>query len=217
MQAIATAEGIERAGLVFKLLTGLKQICNHPAQYLKQPGPLPGRSGKLAAFDELTDVILANGESMLVFTQYTQMATLLQHHLDTRGIRSLFLHGGVPVRRREEMVAEFQVGRAPVFLLSLKAGGTGLTLTRATHVLHYDRWWNPAVENQATDRAYRIGQDRPVQVHRLIAEGTLEDKIAALLESKRELAEAVAGSGERWISELSDGELSELISLRAVS
>jgi len=217
MQAIATAEGIERAGLVFKLLTGLKQICNHPAQYLKQPGPLPGRSGKLAAFDELTDVILANGESMLVFTQYTQMATLLQHHLDARGICSLFLHGGVPVRRREEMVAEFQAGRAPVFLLSLKAGGTGLTLTRATHVLHYDRWWNPAVEDQATDRAYRIGQDRPVQVHRLIAEGTLEDKIAALLESKRELAEAVVGSGERWISELSDGELSELVSLRAVS
>jgi hypothetical protein len=217
MQAIATAEGIERAGLVLKLLTGLKQICNHPAQYLKQPGPLPGRSGKLAAFDELTDVILANGESMLVFTQYTQMATLLQQHLDTRGIRSLFLHGGVPVRRREEMVAEFQAGRAPVFLLSLKAGGTGLTLTRATHVLHYDRWWNPAVEDQATDRAYRIGQDRPVQVHRLIAEGTLEDKIAALLESKRELAEAVVGSGERWISELSDGELSELVSLRAVS
>ena len=217
MQAIATAEGIERAGLVFKLLTGLKQICNHPAQYLKQSGPLPGRSGKLAAFDELTDVILANGESVLVFTQYTQMATLLQQHLDARGIRSLFLHGGVPVRRREEMVAEFQAGRAPVFLLSLKAGGTGLTLTRATHVLHYDRWWNPAVEDQATDRAYRIGQDRPVQVHRLIAEGTLEDKIAALLESKRELAEAVVGSGERWISELSDGELSELVSLRAVS
>jgi len=217
MQAIATAEGIERAGLVFKLLTGLKQICNHPAQYLKQSGPLPGRSGKLAAFDELTDVILANGESMLVFTQYTQMATLLQQHLDARGIRSLFLHGGVPVRRREEMVAEFQAGAAPVFLLSLKAGGTGLTLTRATHVLHYDRWWNPAVEDQATDRAYRIGQDRPVQVHRLIAEGTLEDKIAALLEKKRDLADAVVGSGERWIAELSDDELTELVSLRAVS
>jgi hypothetical protein len=217
MQAIATAEGIERAGLVFKLLTGLKQICNHPAQYLKQSGPLPGRSGKLALFDELADVILAGGESMLVFTQYTQMATLLQQHLDARGIRSLFLHGGVPVRRREEMVAEFQAGGVPVFLLSLKAGGTGLTLTRATHVLHYDRWWNPAVEDQATDRAYRIGQDRPVQVHRLIAEGTLEDKIAALLEKKRDLADAVIGSGERWIAELSDSELTELVSLRAAS
>ena len=215
MEAIAAKEGIERAGLVFKLLTGLKQICNHPAQYLKQPGPLAGRSGKLAAFDELTDVILASGESMLVFTQYTQMATLLQQHLDARGIGSLFLHGGVPVRRREEMVAEFQAGMVPVFLLSLKAGGTGLTLTRATHVLHYDRWWNPAVEDQATDRAYRIGQDRPVQVHRLITEGTLEDRIAALLGKKRELAEAVIGSGEGWISELSDDQITELVSLRA--
>ena len=215
MQAIAAAEGIERAGLVFKLLTGLKQICNHPAQYLKQPGPLPGRSGKLDLFDELTDAILAGGESMLVFTQYTQMATLLQQHLDARGIGSLFLHGGVPVRRRDEMVAQFQAGGVPVFLLSLKAGGTGLTLTRATHVLHYDRWWNPAVEDQATDRAYRIGQDRPVQVHRLIAEGTLEDKIAALLDKKRDLADAVIGSGERWIAELSDDELTELVSLRA--
>ncbi len=217
MAAIATKQGIERAGLVFKLLTSLKQICNHPAHYLKQPGPLAGRSGKLAAFDELLDLIVAAGESMLVFTQYTQMATLLQQHLDARGIPSLFLHGGVPVRRREEMVEEFQAGKAPVFLLSLKAGGTGLTLTRASHVLHYDRWWNPAVEDQATDRAYRIGQDHPVQVHRLIAEGTLEDRIAALLEKKRELAEAVIGSGERWIAELSDNELSELVSLRAAS
>ncbi|HUZ34764.1 MAG TPA: DEAD/DEAH box helicase [Streptosporangiaceae bacterium] len=215
MEAIATKQGIERAGLVFKLLTSLKQICNHPAHYLKQPGPLAGRSGKLAAFDELLDVILAGGESMLVFTQYTQMATLLQEHLDGRGIGSLFLHGGIPVRRREEMVDEFQAGRVPVFLLSLKAGGTGLTLTRATHVLHYDRWWNPAVEDQATDRAYRIGQDRPVQVHRLIAEGTLEDKIASLLEKKRELADAVIGSGEGWIAELSNDELTELVSLRA--
>ena len=217
MEAIATKEGIERAGLVFKLLTGLKQICNHPAQYLKQPGPLAGRSGKLAAFDELTDVILAGGESMLVFTQYTQMATLLQQHCDARGIGSLFLHGGVPVRRREEMVAQFQAGKVPVFLLSLKAGGTGLTLTRATHVLHYDRWWNPAVEDQATDRAYRIGQDRPVQVHRLITEGTLEDRIAALLGKKRELAEAVIGSGEGWIAELSDDQITELVSLRAAT
>jgi hypothetical protein len=215
MEAIEKSEGIERAGLVFKLLTALKQICNHPAQYLKQPAPLEGRSGKLAAFDELTDIILASGESMLVFTQYTQMGALLQQHLDARGIGSLFLHGGVPVPRREEMVARFQAGDAPVFLLSLKAGGTGLTLTRATHVLHYDRWWNPAVEDQATDRAYRIGQDRPVQVHRLIAEGTLEDRIAALLETKRELADAVIGSGEGWISDLSDAELAELVSLRA--
>jgi SNF2-related domain/SNF2 Helicase protein/Helicase conserved C-terminal domain len=217
MEAIATKQGIERAGLVFKLLTALKQICNHPAQYLKQPGPLAGRSGKLAAFDELSDLILAGGESMLVFTQYTQMATLLQRHLDDRGIGSAFLHGGVPVPRREEMVARFQAGEVPVFLLSLRAGGTGLTLTQATHVLHYDRWWNPAVEDQATDRAYRIGQDRPVQVHRLIAEGTLEDRIATLLVTKRELADAVIGSGEGWLAELGDAELAELVSLRAAS
>jgi superfamily II DNA or RNA helicase len=218
MEAIATKDGIERAGLVFKLLTSLKQICNHPAHYLKQnAASLAGRSGKLAAFDDLVDVIVAAGDSMLVFTQYTEMAVLLQQHLDVRGIRSLFLHGGIPVRRREEMVEEFQAGRAPVFLLSLRAGGTGLTLTRATHVVHYDRWWNPAVEDQATDRAYRIGQDSPVQVHRLIAEGTLEDRIASLLEKKRELAEAVVGAGEGWITDLSDDELSELVSLRAAS
>jgi len=218
MAAIAEAEGIERAGLVFKLLTALKQICNHPAQYLKQGGvPHEGRSGKLAAFDELLDIILASGESMLVFTQFTQLAAILQEHLDRRGIDSLFLHGGTPVRRRDEMVEEFQAGKVPVFLLSLKAGGTGLTLTRATHVLHYDRWWNPAVEDQATDRAYRIGQDKPVQVHRLIAEGTLEDRIAELLEKKRDLAEAVVGSGEGWITELSDDELADLVSLRGAS
>ena len=191
---------------------------------LQPPGAVPEAArattrpfGKTGFVRRTDDVILAGGESMLVFTQYTQMATLLQQHLDARGIRSLFLHGGVPVQRREEMVAEFQAGGVPVFLLSLKAGGTGLTLTRATHVLHYDRWWNPAVEDQATDRAYRIGQDRPVQVHRLIAEGTLEDRIAALLEKKRDLADAVIGSGERWIAELSDSELTELVSLRAAS
>jgi SNF2 family DNA or RNA helicase len=217
MATIEQADGLERAGLVFKLLTALKQICNHPAQFLKQSGPLTGRSGKLAAFDELSDIITSEGDSMLVFTQYTQMGTLLQQHLDARGIRSLFLHGRTPVRRREEMVDEFQRGRTPVFLLSLKAGGTGLTLTRATHVLHYDRWWNPAVEDQATDRAYRIGQDRTVQVHRLIAEGTLEDRIAALLEKKRDLADAVVGSGEQWITELSNEELTDLVSLRAAA
>ncbi len=217
LEQIATKQGIERSGLVFKLLTALKQICNHPAHYLKQATPLGGRSGKLSAFDDLTEVILAGGESMLVFTQYTAMGTMLQQHLHQRGVPSLFLHGGIPVRRREEMVADFQAGRAPVFVLSLKAGGTGLTLTRATHVIHYDRWWNPAVEDQATDRAYRIGQDRPVQVHRLITEGTLEDRIAALIDKKRELANAVISSGEGWIAELSDAELGDLVSLRRIT
>jgi SNF2 family DNA or RNA helicase len=221
LDAIATTTGIERAGLVFKMLTGLKQICNHPEQYLKQhpsrPGALTGRSGKLAAFDEITESVLDAGESMLVFTQYRQMGELLQRHLDAAGIPSLFLHGSLPVSGRERMVQRFQAGDVPVFVLSLKAGGTGLTLTRATHVVHYDRWWNPAVEDQASDRAYRIGQDRPVQIHRLIAEGTLEDRIAELLESKRELADAVVGSGEGWITELSDDELGDLVRLRVVS
>jgi SNF2 family DNA or RNA helicase len=133
------------------------------------------------------------------------MARLLEAHLRQRGVESLFLHGGLPAPRRDQMVAQFQ------------AGGVGLNLTRATHVLHYDRWWNPAVEDQATDRAHRIGQDRPGQVHRLVTEGTVEDRIAALLASKRELAEAVVGGGEGWISELSDTELAELVSLRTVA
>src|SRR5258708_39044908 len=139
MEAMEAAEGIERAGLVFKLLTALRQICNHPGKYLKQNVPLAGRSGKLAAFDELLDVILAGGESRLVFAQYTQMATLLQQHLDARGIPSLFLHGGVPGRRREELVEEFQAGRGPGVLLSPKAGGPGLTPPRPTHRLHPGR------------------------------------------------------------------------------
>jgi SNF2 family DNA or RNA helicase len=217
LEEIRSAEGMARRGLVLKLLTALKQVCNHPAHYLKQPGPLPGRSGKLAALDELLDVILDEGDGALVFTQYVAMARLLEAHLRQRGVESLFLHGGLPAPRRDEMVAQFQAGRASVFLLSLKAGGVGLNLTRATHVLHYDRWWNPAVEDQATDRAHRIGQDRPVQVHRLVTEGTVEDRIAALLASKRELAEAVVGGGEGWISELSDTELAELVSLRTAA
>jgi len=214
MEVIRHSEGIARRGLVLKLLTALKQVCNHPAQYLHQRGPLKGRSGKLAALDELLEIIIAEGESVLVFTQYVAMARLLESHLTERGVTSLFLHGGVAARGRDRMVAEFQQGVAPVFLLSLKAGGVGLNLTRATHVIHYDRWWNPAVEDQATDRAYRIGQDRPVQVHKLVSQGTLEDRIAELLEQKRALAESVVGAGESWISELSDAQLSELVALR---
>ncbi|GAA5703676.1 RNA polymerase-associated protein RapA [Streptomyces avermitilis] len=218
MAKIAEAEGIARRGLVLKLLTALKQICNHPAQYLKehslrQSTPLNGRSGKLDLLDELVDTITAEGESVLVFTQYKQMATLLEKHLAERGVPTLFLHGGTPVTAREEMVDRFQRGEVPVFLLSLKAAGTGLNLTRATHVVHYDRWWNPAVEDQATDRAYRIGQDKPVQVHKLIAEGTVEDKVAKLLEAKRALADAVVGSGEAALTELSDADLAELVAL----
>ncbi len=210
---IADSDGMARRGMVLGLLTALKQVCNHPAQYLREPGPLVGRSGKLAALDELLEVILDEGEAVLVFSQYVQMCRLLQTHLRGRGVPSAFLHGGVPAAARQAMVEEFQSGTAPVFLLSLKAGGVGLNLTRATHVVHFDRWWNPAVEDQATDRAYRIGQDRPVQVHRLVAEGTVEDRIAALLAGKRRLADAVVGSGEGWLTELSDADLADLVRL----
>ncbi|MGW7432415.1 SNF2-related protein [Streptomyces sp. NPDC054861] len=216
MAAIAGADGMERRGLVMKLLTSLKQICNHPAQYLKEERPLiEGRSGKLDLLDELLDTILAEDTGVLVFTQYVQMARLLERHLAERGVPTRFLHGGTPIAEREAMVAGFQNGEVPVFLLSLKAAGTGLNLTRAGHVVHYDRWWNPAVEAQATDRAYRIGQTRPVQVHRLIAEGTIEDRIADMLVRKRALADAVLGSGgEAALTELTDAELADLVELR---
>ncbi|MFM9615665.1 DEAD/DEAH box helicase [Streptomyces niveiscabiei] len=212
---IAGADDMARRGLVVKLLTGLKQICNHPAQYLKEERPrIAGRSGKLELLDDLLDGALAEGAAVLVFTQYVAMARIVEEHLRARGVPSQFLHGGTPVGEREAMVGRFQDGEVPVFLLSLKAAGTGLNLTRAEHVVHYDRWWNPAVEAQATDRAYRIGQTRPVQVHRLIAEGTVEDRIARMLERKRELADAVLGSGERAFTELTDAELAELVELR---
>ncbi|MCU1493054.1 MAG: SNF2-related protein [Acidimicrobiaceae bacterium] len=213
LDAIRNKDGIARQGLVLRLLTVLKQICNHPAQYLHQAGPLAGRSGKLAALEELIDVIVAEGESVLVFSQFVECLSLVEARLEHLGVGTLFLHGKVGAKRRTEMVEAFQAGAAPVLLLSLKAGGVGLNLTRATHVVHYDRWWNPAVEDQATDRAHRIGQDRPVQVHRLIAEGTLEDRIAALIERKRSLAEAVVGAGESWIGRLTNEELADLVSL----
>ncbi|MEV7503803.1 DEAD/DEAH box helicase [Streptomyces sp. NPDC093018] len=216
MAEIRSTEGIARSGLVLKLLTGLKQICNHPAQFLKEEEPkLAGRSGKLALLDELLDTILAEDGAALVFTQYVAMARLLERHLRDRGITAQLLHGGTPLPRREEMVRRFQDGEVPVFLLSLKAAGTGLNLTRADHVVHYDRWWNPAVEAQATDRAHRIGQTRPVQVHRMIAEGTVEDRIAALMETKRELADAVVGSGEQALGRLGNDELANLVTLRS--
>ncbi|MFF8012180.1 SNF2-related protein [Streptomyces sp. NPDC007929] len=212
---ISGAGSMARRGLIVKLLTGLKQICNHPAQYLKEERPvISGRSGKLELLDELLDTILAEGAGVLVFTQYVQMARLLERHLAARGTPTQFLHGGTPVAEREAMVRRFQDGEVPVFLLSLKAAGTGLNLTRAEHVVHYDRWWNPAVEAQATDRAYRIGQLRPVQVHRIIAEGTIEDRIAELLLRKRKLADTVLSAGEAALTELTDAELADLVALR---
>ncbi|ALV32547.1 DEAD/DEAH box helicase [Streptomyces sp. CdTB01] len=223
MLAIETAEGIARRGLVLKLLGALKQICDHPALYLKEEtaavsdGRLLARSGKLALLDELLDTLLAEDGSALVFTQYVGMARLITAHLAARAVPVDLLHGGTPVPERERMVDRFQSGATPVLVLSLKAAGTGLNLTRAGHVVHFDRWWNPAVEEQATDRAYRIGQTQPVQVHRLITEGTVEDRIAEMLEAKRALADAVLGSGESALTELTDRELTDLVSLRRPS
>jgi superfamily II DNA or RNA helicase len=217
MLAIETAEGIARRGLVLKLLGALKQICDHPALYLKEEGRTDGlarRSGKLALLDELLDTLLAEDGSALVFTQYVGMARLITAHLSARAIPVDLLHGGTPVPERERMVDRFQGGESPVLVLSLKAAGTGLNLTRAGHVIHFDRWWNPAVEEQATDRAYRIGQTQPVQVHRLVTEGTVEDRIAEMLTAKRALADAILGSGETALTELTDRELSDLVSLR---
>ncbi|MFG2933432.1 DEAD/DEAH box helicase [Streptomyces achromogenes] len=217
MLTIETAEGMARRGLVLKLLGALKQICDHPALYLKErpdPERLAARSGKLALLDELLDTLLAEDGSALVFTQYVGMARLLTAHLSARAIPVDLLHGGTPVPERERMVDRFQSGEIPVLVLSLKAAGTGLNLTRAGHVVHFDRWWNPAVEEQATDRAYRIGQTQPVQVHRLVTEGTVEDRIAEMLAAKRALADAILGSGEAALTELTDRELSDLVSLR---
>jgi superfamily II DNA or RNA helicase len=220
MERIERADEETRRGLVLALLTGLKQICNHPAQFLKQSGAvrLTGRSEKLELLDELLATIVAEDGAALVFTQYVAMARLLEAHLTKIGLAHQFLHGGTPVREREAMVARFQAGPdaggVPVFLLSLKAGGTGLNLTRADHVIHVDRWWNPAVEDQATDRAYRIGQTKPVQVHRLVTRGTIEEKVAELLTRKRNLADSVLGRGDAALTELSNEELRDLVTLR---
>ena len=210
-------DGFTRQGRVLKLLTALKQICNHPAQYLGESGPLPRRSGKLARATEMLAEVVASGDRALIFTQYREMGELLARHLcaTLRLPKVPFLHGGVPRKGRDAMVETFQTDDSapPLLIVSLKAGGTGLNLTRATHVLHYDRWWNPAVEDQATDRAYRIGQTRTVNVHKLVTGGTLEDRIATLLEEKRALADAVVGSGETWLAELGDDELRALVAL----
>ena len=210
---IADNDGITRHGLVLKLLTALKQITNHPAHYLGQRTPLPGRSGKLTALDEIIDAAAETSEPILVFTQYVAMGELLCQHLDSRGVGVGFLHGSQNIAARSELVDRFQRGELPVLILSLRAGGTGLNLTAANHVVHYDRWWNPAVEDQATDRAHRIGQTGQVTVHRLITEGTVEDRVAELLEQKRALADRVVGAGEAWLSKLDDADLHALIAL----
>ena len=218
LRRIEETEGIERKGLVLATMLRLKQVCNHPAQYLGDGSVLGGRSGKLERTVEILDEVRQGGERALVFTQFAEMGTMLRDHLQQRlGCRVSFLHGGVVRTRRDAMVREFQeeTGDVPVMVLSLKAGGTGLNLTAANHVVHFDRWWNPAVENQATDRAFRIGQRRNVQVRKLVCTGTLEDRIDQMIEAKRELADRIVGTGEGWLTELSTAELADAFRLSA--
>jgi SNF2 family DNA or RNA helicase len=215
MAAIEGAEGIERKGLVLATMTKLKQVCNHPAQLLRDGSRLAGRSGKLARLEEILEEVLAAGEKALLFSQYAEFGGALQAYLTGRfGREVLFLHGGVAKAGRDEMVSRFQSDDGPaMFVLSLKAGGTGLTLTAANHVIHVDRWWNPAVEDQATDRAFRIGQRRNVQVRKFVCAGTVEERISAMLAEKRELADRIVGAGEGWITELSTDDLRALFTL----
>lgn len=218
LERIESTSGVARRGNILALLTGLKQICNHPSNYLKdwEERELKGRSGKLSRLVEMLEEVLVEGERALIFTQYAEMGELLVDHLSEEfDIDVPFIHGGVPVEKRERIVQEFQedADGPPVLILSLKAGGTGLNLTRATHVFHFDRWWNPAVEDQATDRAYRIGQTQMVQVHKFVCTGTIEEKVDEILEEKRGLADSIVGTGEDWITELDDNELRELFSL----
>ena len=212
---VEEASDMERRGKVLQLINALKTICNHPRQYHEDGSNIVGRSGKLSRLHDLATEILASDDRALIFTQYTSMAELIQQYLQQElGQRVLYLHGGTPQERRDEMVEQFQSPDGPsFFLLSLRAGGTGLTLTAANHVIHYDRWWNPAVEDQATDRTYRIGQTDDVQVHKLICEGTVEEAIDQTIEQKRDLADSVLAEGEEWLTELSDDELREMVTL----
>jgi non-specific serine/threonine protein kinase len=217
LERIESSEGMERRGLVLATMLRLKQVCNHPAQMLADGSALPGRSGKLQRVEEILEEVLAEGDRALLFTQFAEFGAILRTHLRDRfGREVLYLHGGTRKADRDAMVARFQGEDGPsILVLSLKAGGTGLNLTAASHVIHVDRWWNPAVEDQATDRAYRIGQGRNVQVRKLVCAGTLEERIAALLEAKRGLAERVVGTGETWLTELSTAELRDLVALSA--
>jgi SNF2 family DNA or RNA helicase len=209
------ADKIERSGMIFSMITALKQVCNHPANYTKKGNPKAKDSGKAARLMELLDTMQEAGEKALIFTQYTEMGTLLQEMIRAElGIESLFFHGGITRKKRDLFVERFQSDPDVRFMIvSLKAGGTGLNLTAASNVVHYDLWWNPAVENQATDRAYRIGQTRNVQVHRFITQHTFEEKIDAMIQAKQELANLTVGTGESWITEMSNKELREIFTL----
>jgi hypothetical protein len=216
LERAADADGMSRRGLVLAGLLRLKQVCNHPALFAGDGSGLTARSGKLTRTEELLEEIVAAGDKVLCFTQFAEWGTLLQPYLAARYAADVqWLHGGVARTSRDAMVSRFADSDRPsIFLISLKAGGTGLNLTAASHVIHLDRWWNPAVEDQATDRAFRIGQRRNVQVHKLVSSGTVEERIDAMITSKRALAERVVGTGEEWLTELDTDELRDIVALR---
>jgi SNF2 family DNA or RNA helicase len=215
LEKIENSDGIERRGNVLAAMAKLKQVCNHPALLLHDRSAVGTRSGKIIRLEEILEEILAEGDKALCFTQFTEFAGMLLPHLSARfGTDVAYLHGGTTKKRRDEMVTRFQSEDGPpVFLLSLRAGGTGLNLTAANHVIHLDRWWNPAVENQATDRAFRIGQKRNVQVRKFICTGTLEEKIDQMIEEKKALADLVISDGEGWLTELSTADLRDVFAL----
>ncbi|MDL4818717.1 DEAD/DEAH box helicase [Actinomadura opuntiae] len=215
LEQIAEADDKQRRGLVLATMAKLKQVCNHPAHLLKDGSRLPGRSGKLERLEEICAEVLDQGEKALVFTQYAEFGSMLQPYLAARLERPvLWLHGGTSKQARDDLVQHFQRDAGPaIFLLSLKAAGTGLTLTAANHVVHVDRWWNPAVEDQATDRAFRIGQTRNVQVRKFICVGTMEERVDEMIERKKALAESIVGTGEEWLTELSVAELRDVLRL----
>lgn len=216
LEQVDRATGIRRRGLILSTLTRLKQICNHPLQFLKTTGKLDSRSGKCERLLEMMEEVLEEGDAALVFTQFREMGVILEQMLAQRlNTEVLFLHGGTPMKKRNELIDRFQNEKdsARIFLLSLRAGGFGLNLTRANHVFHFDRWWNPAVEGQATDRAHRIGQTRRVQVHKFVCVGTVEERIDRLLTEKSALAENIVGSGDDWLTSLSTVELREYLTL----
>ncbi|MGY2008894.1 DEAD/DEAH box helicase [Nocardia gipuzkoensis] len=220
---IKDAKGMARKGAVLGALTRLKQVCNHPAHFLADGSSVlhrgAHRSGKLALVEDVLEAVLADGEKALLFTQFREFGELVAPYLVERfGAEIPFLHGGVPKKKRDAMVTRFQAPDGPpLMLLSLKAGGTGLNLTAANHVVHLDRWWNPAVENQATDRAFRIGQRRNVQVRKLVCVDTIEERIDEMINGKRQLADLAVGAGENWITELSTDELRDLFALGAAA
>lgn len=219
MAQIADAKGMKRKGAVLSALTRLKQVCNHPAHFLSDGSPVlkrgQHRSGKIGLVEDMLDSILGDNEKALLFTQFREFGELVAPYFAERfGTDLPFLHGGVSKSKRDEMVEKFQSGNGPpIMMLSLKAGGTGLNLTAANHVVHLDRWWNPAVENQATDRAFRIGQRKNVEVRKLLCVGTVEERIDSMLVSKQDLANLAVGTGENWVTEMDTAELQELFRL----